>query len=750
MGVRANSEVAGRFAAALLLLGMLSWPIALLPPPFSGHSYYLYFPARVLLLAIAVILLARARFSLPRWLLAALAIFAIGLLPQFSHTRWDAGAIAGTLAYAVLPLAVAVCAAVARPARLARWLAALWLLEVAYAALNAHYGGETIGTTGNRNWLAILLLALTPWACMILRQRFGNLLGLIVVLAPTAWVLKRCESRAAWLALVVYFALMLVLRARGTRRLALIATIAALALAWLPSVKQIAARDVRLPTWRAAIQMALDEPLRGTGLGNYALACVPYQLASGYHESHDAADVTEHPHNEFLHLAAAAGLPVAFAWLALLLPLLRTPQQAPGWLRAAQCSGLLLLVHGMLDKPLVQAPTDVLFLAMLGLCWAPLLRVKMLKTTPPEHLRVPFLAGATALLLLALAESARTLVVSAHRRAAIVLRHDYGDDAGALRAYQSMLSIDGNNLGALYGASSLLVNRLQDPEKALDYLHAAREIAPNYAHLNGLTGRAFGALGLHTDALPYLRRECELYPMQVRPLQELWLAQALAKDADLADTQQALRKLYRKRAAMWSRDQTDTLISEWELLIEKDAESAIDQANQICHLENKPSKNQANLRFVDPLIDAAAIDVQMPPARIHGGFDRSDVAYWRLRNAQPITALKRYLEHDAGRVEEWLLSGLKSCRPIAHRRTGELLTLLLDGRYWRIDAQRQLLALDAPPADFAKSAIVLLAPNATLLRNQMLGHLAGAPAMDWFPSDVLAEFDPENFQFLEP
>jgi tetratricopeptide (TPR) repeat protein len=745
-----ESRIAARFAVAMFVLGMLSWPIALLPPPFSGHSYYLHLPARVLLVAIATILLARTRFSMPRWLLIPVCVFCLSLVAQFSFPDWKAGAIAETLAFALVPLAVAVCAASGRPGRLSRWLAALWVIELAYAALNIHYGGETIGTTGNRNWLAILIVALAPWALIIFRQRFGSLLGLLVVFVPSAWILKHCESRAAWLALAVYAAAMIILRARGSRRFAAVFFFATLTILSVPVARIVTEGDVRIPTWQAAAQMAMDEPMRGTGLGHYAVACVPYQLATGYHDSRDAADVTEHPHNEFLHLAASAGFPAAIAWLLLLIPLLRTPQTAPSWLRAAQCSGILLAIHGMLDKPLVQPPTDVLMLAALGLCWAPLIRVRSLRSDLPDAWRLPYLGAATAIALLALAESARTLALTWHKRAAIILRHDMQDARGAFSAYRAMLAIDGDSLDALYSASSLLVNQLQDPETALAYLHEARLIAPNYAHLNGLTGRALGALGQAQDAIPYLERECTLYPSQSRRLQELWLAQVLAKDhAALPKTQGALRALYRKRAEMWDRGTGMDRLIEWEQSLTADAEFAIAAAYALCELENKPSKSRANLRFIDPLIDAAAIDVHMSGERIHGGFDRSDVAYWRLRDADPREALIAQLLRPEVDIEVWLLRGLKSCRPIAYLR-GAPMTLWMNERYWEIDAERQLIPLKAAPPGFADSAIVLLPPNATLLRNQMLGYLSNSPGLDWFPSELLARFNPKNFQFINP
>ncbi|MFT5129473.1 MAG: O-antigen ligase [Rhodothermales bacterium] len=740
-----ESRVAARFAAAMLVLGMLSWPIALLPPPFAGHSFYLYLPARVLLLGIALALLARTRFSMPCWLRWSALVFAVGMLGQFSLARWSSGAIAETLAYAVIPLAVAVCAAASRPQRLARWLAAVWVLEVAYAALNLHYGNEAIGSTGNRNWLAILVASLAPWAFIIFRQRSGILAGLLVVAIPSVWVLKHCRSRAAWLALGLYAAVMLVQRARGKRRVAMLAIFAILLVLAIPLAGSLTQGDIRIPTWKAAIQMAVDAPLTGTGLGQYAITCVPYQLATDYHDSRDAADVTEHPHNEFLHLAAAAGFPVAIAWLVLLLPLLRTPQHAPAWQRAAQCSGILLAIHGMLDKPLVQPPTDVLMLAALGLCWAPLIRVRSLRAELPDSWRLVYLAGATAVMLLAIAESARTFALTWHKRAAIVLRHDMLDARGAFSAYRAMLAIDGDHLGALYGASSVLVNQLQDPDTALDYLHAARAIAPDYAHLNGLTGRALGARGQHSDALPYLRRECELYPSQLRRLQELWLGQVLAGDiASLPETQDAIRALCKKRAAMWERGEAFAALRDWEHGLENDAEFAIAAAYRLCTLENRVSKSRANLRAIDPLIDG----VQMSGERIDGGFDHSDVAYWRLSKVDPLKALRHHLEQPEVDIEAWLLNGLKSCQPIAYLR-GEAMTLWLKNRYWQIGADRQLISLNSPPPGFADSATVILAPNAVLLRNQILGVITDS-TMDWFPSERLAHFNPANFRFIEP
>ena len=150
-------------------------------------------------------------------------------------------------------------------------------------------------------------------------------------------------------------------------------------------------------------------------------------------------------------------------------------------------------------------------------------------------------------------------------------------------------------------------------------------------------------------------------------------------------------------------------------------------------MENKPAKSAANLRTVDPLI----AHTQIPYERIHGGFDASDLAYWRLRDTRP--------DFREASDEAWFNLKLQSTRPIAYLRDGDTIIIWYQGRFFTPDGTD----VEEPP-DFADSATVIVPANALLLRNQILGCLTESDGLDWFPSSELARFKPQNMRFIEP
>ena len=91
----------------------------------------------------------------------------------------------------------------------------LWLVSVLWSFIS----GRPVGISGNRNWFVSVLLVTAPWAYFAVYHIIRNLLkkffskcnenfiagiiGVFIVILPSIYWLVKCQSRAAWLALVI-------------------------------------------------------------------------------------------------------------------------------------------------------------------------------------------------------------------------------------------------------------------------------------------------------------------------------------------------------------------------------------------------------------------------------------------------------------------------------------------------------------------------------------------------------------------
>jgi O-antigen ligase len=220
----------------------------------------------------------------------------------------------------------------AHAARLVRWLVLAATVAAAYGILQ-HFtgadwyrallgrpiqvaprlpGDERFAVIGFfRNYLTFAHVMIVPlaWATALAlsgRMVAGAAAALIVVSIVFS------TARGAWLAMVaVGVAFAVLLRAR--RRAVVIATlgaIAAIALLASPDLRA-QARDMfalggvnapRLAIYESNLDIVHEHPVLGLGFGRYRTAALPYYAA------HPEADRRSHAHNNFLHLAAEAGL----------------------------------------------------------------------------------------------------------------------------------------------------------------------------------------------------------------------------------------------------------------------------------------------------------------------------------------------------------------------------------------------------------------------------------------------------------
>jgi hypothetical protein len=200
----------------LLLVGglFLTYPLALIPPGMIRLGFGVVLPTLFLLALFAIPLLVRCRWTMPVAYLLAFAIFAVAVFANLLLHR-DPEAALTVLSSLLIPLAVAVTAVQTRllsTRRLANFAFFYWLVQVAYGCWGLATS-EAVGLTGNRNWMASLLLGLLPGCWLFVRRRLGPGRRTLAIFAigcglPTLLLLHADASRSAWLSLIVLLALL--------------------------------------------------------------------------------------------------------------------------------------------------------------------------------------------------------------------------------------------------------------------------------------------------------------------------------------------------------------------------------------------------------------------------------------------------------------------------------------------------------------------------------------------------------------
>jgi O-antigen ligase len=616
----------------------------------GGITYRAVLPGTFMLTLAAVIVLAVVRpVGLTAWQRNLTILFAawIGLhfvipllktLPGTPARMSEFTHVIAMIGYVAVPMAVAV--ALRRSPRLldrAVWpLAVMWLLNVVYTLMHRSIGYEAIGITGNRNWFAATLLATAPWAAWAVyrslrkQQRRTRVAAAILVTAPmTIWMLLLASSRASWLALAVFVGLCLLWRLKDRRHqmgycVACVVGLAAAAVVLKERLAAIQAVDVRLPLYRGTLQLIADVPLFGVGPGQYVTSISSYLVGTGYHERIFAAEQGLHPHNELLNIAVGAGILPALIYAILLLALLRNPLADATASRLAQFSAVILVCQSMLDKPFVQAPSSLLVLFFIGACWMHFV---------PDTKVIEY-KGASRILLLG---TALVFAVGGIRAAAFDARWGFhlgcaevlsgrGEPRAAVAHYERMTRMAPGRIRGPYGAGALYIQKLVQPDNAMPFLEKAYQLDPSYARVNGMIGECYGVAGRHEDALPYFKRQAELYPYRAGPLHAYYLALYYSgREGELAAVNARAARLYLHRPERrLKRDGFAQAVRGWESAVTADKTP---QAIAIAGVLTQDLEG----RQIDPTLNRALAPIELPGALVWAHFNRADVDYWRLQ-----------------------------------------------------------------------------------------------------------------------
>ncbi len=614
-------KLPARLARGLPVLLLFAYPLALVVPAGVGvvQRFYFSLPIGILagLAAAAFLVMGEyrtvngvadsrtKRFRFAVWTLLGLVI----LLPLAGDYKSLAEAVR-FFAFFSIPLWFAFARRSMLPKRLPLILSGVWLLHSLHLVWEIFTGQPPVGLCGNRNWMVAFSLALAPWVWVAVRQwlarseidygrsfnyrLFANGLRLAIVMI-TLGALWFGRSRAGWLALAAFpgWALLVRCTPRWTR-LTMAGVIVIVGLATAATgpdfLRRLDAEGVRLPMWRSSLSMITEHPWSGVGAGNFRRDFPDFRLPEQM-ASPKAAPVTEHPHNEIFHLAASLGIPVAVLWALVLLPLVvaaRRSRRTP--MKAEFVSAFVLVFHGMLDLTLWRQPTALLGLLCLGLLWRPWLRVRVgrprlfkpsaeTKAEGGEGSEGEVRPGQWLVLAIILATALglgfQQTMFSWHLREGAVAEAN-GELESAYQSYLRAARLDSSEVQPLAFAGSLALSRLNQPGRGLQILVAAAEREPDFGHLNRDSAKALSRLGEENKALPFYRREAELFPFDPWAQDNLLTSKLINHEYSSGHNQipRAARARYHRLRQELGMEKSQRLIEEWRFAVAENRTSA--------------------------------------------------------------------------------------------------------------------------------------------------------------------------------
>jgi O-antigen ligase len=368
-----------QLSEALAAAGMLLTLLAVLPPKPGWH--------------------ARAHRAWPLW---AFVLYCL-LAPVLAGHWPSASGTARILDWCFLPVAAAALPLLSPLARrrLGVAVAAIFLLSCA-AALCQHWGlWPQPNTFASLRWTGLPFQRMyeplpgepsrfMAGGLLLHRLKFAHVGGLVVLAYLDLGLLRRSapalavavvgalcvlwlpHARAASVALVVAIGLLFYFRLSGRWRWASVAGVLVVSAALVLSVPSLGLRFASAVTdegsgdrrflAESALRAVEEHPLAGVGLGRYR---------PGLFASVDTPeDVVRHAgkaHNQYLTLAAEAGIPAALLFIAVLIFCWRRLQPARPLGAAGRSSLVFLALVSLLHDPLFHAEVSMAVVLALGL-----------------------------------------------------------------------------------------------------------------------------------------------------------------------------------------------------------------------------------------------------------------------------------------------------------------------------------------------------------------------------------------------
>jgi O-antigen ligase/Flp pilus assembly protein TadD len=549
----------------VVALPLLSFPLSWLPHGIASMRFHFLLPIATLVLAALLLLGARQLLNGE----VAIRLPWRCLWPLFMVAGWLLAvrfSLEPHLSISLLPLWfanigmlwVGMHVASEQRQKLFQW----WVVAGVAVAMNGlvRLGSERefLSTIGNRNFLAAYLAA-TIVIAISLRGKW-----MVMAIIPLVAALYFCQSRGAWLALLIAGALGYIVHGQEAkngllkRSLVVIALVSAVTVVFFASIKQVWQSDVRPVIWRSTIEMIAGHPMLGYGLGTF-LVNYPQFREPEYFLREKAAKVTDHPHNELLEVGAEQGIVGVLSMLCLwgiaFVQGVRASGRGTDRKSSLACLGAatVLIVHAMIDVGLRYPPNQPLFWLLLGM-------LIISGESPGET------AGSTERFHFAIRTRAARLVTAGAGLVVALwviqdgiiqpIRADLADRAarlaegrGDLNAASSLawqaLAVQPFRLSTRYLLANVLSrkDKSQSPDMAIEQCERIMELAPDYADITYNLGQLYLASGQPMKAVTLLKRAVQINPYDPDRRVTFAYAMALIGEKDMArqELQAALR-----------------------------------------------------------------------------------------------------------------------------------------------------------------------------------------------------------------
>ena len=380
----------------------------------------------------------------------------------------------------------------------------LWLVNIVHCYHKFPHLNE-VGIAGNRNWLSALVLATSFLTVKVLKDFAGKRLknekaAWALAIGVTALLsiplIVKADSRASYTAMAalpvfVFFLL-------GSRKVRLLTGVTVLVasiavpLVFKEAVLRENKRNIRVPMWSSTIRMILENPL-GAGPENFENK-FPAYVSRKQKEMLVSAVTSTHPHNEFLHICATGGIAAGISWLLMagFALFYRMKNREDLFLVLPL---FILFVQGMMDKPLYQMPTMLLFYVLLGLVLGrkELLNVEFKK---PVREKLGLYKAVAALILLAYSYFAVVTALSSWFEREALTAEQAGQKEKALHYFSKSSALASWRLFPAYKAFLISTVDIPDPVKAAVFYEIIEQRAPDLRQFNLLKGKFFTQLAM--------------------------------------------------------------------------------------------------------------------------------------------------------------------------------------------------------------------------------------------------------------
>ncbi|MEA2013476.1 MAG: O-antigen ligase family protein [Verrucomicrobiota bacterium] len=569
------------------ILLCLSYPLALFVPVQTiSMVFHISLPIWTILSALSLFYLIKHFVSLSRSALIVfitLAVFialSIGLnFTQINTLR----SIVDLLGYFLIPFALALFFKIVSTQDSQKYdidnlivlfLSIFCFINILHGFWQIDKNFDMVCLAGNRNWCASTLLSLFPWIVFFvykkqkiiysrlnlsfLNKYIADLLLLtcpIFVGALLLYFIYRCESRAAWLALIAFVLIYIFIKLekwllRTLYFFLIVLSVLFMLITLTDKVSKAIKADIRIPLWWQSSRMIIDNPC-GVSPGNFRKEFVKYRSIS-QKQRLVSAPVTEHPHNEFLNISAQSGIIPGIFWLcfafyALFLWKKREHPDKENMRNEKVCglhkstvymaafSFFVIFFHSFFDKVFIEPPSNILAVFFQGIL---LSRSEFFFKNNPakkilQQLHKILIPTFFLFLFYLLFISFNELMRSYYFRKAVLseIKQKYNE---TFNAYLNAQKYEPQNIKTHFLAGTVAIDRLKKPKLAIPHLIDTFRMDPNYARVNLKLAMAYGRIGDHKKTNLFLKRESLLYPFDAQVLQLLLFNQIILNRCEKA------------------------------------------------------------------------------------------------------------------------------------------------------------------------------------------------------------------------